>query len=219
MSPFLHPVAIFQIFSLSASLVAVLTALAAGAVYAGRAGERYSPLNHFISELGEVGVSRLARVFNAGFVLTGLLLAACCALLGYLIPGFLSKLAAAAGLGTGAALALVGVFPMNHLTPHVRAAMTYFRLGLVTVLLFSAAIALQAEPNPIIPRAAAWAGLPAVLAYAAFILYSAAAFRGSRTGGLEAAFAQRPRVWPLAVLEWLIFLTTLLWFAAIALRI
>ena len=34
--------------------------------------EPFSPLNHWISELGEVGVSRLAAVFNVGLVVGGI---------------------------------------------------------------------------------------------------------------------------------------------------
>ena len=43
--------------------------------YRGRDGERYSPLNHWISELGEPGVSRRAAIFNAGAVAGGTCLA------------------------------------------------------------------------------------------------------------------------------------------------
>ena len=42
--------------------------------YRGKRQETYSPFNHFISELGEVGVSRQAWVFNAGLIASGILL-------------------------------------------------------------------------------------------------------------------------------------------------
>ena len=46
----------------------VVTALA----YTGSKGQPYSPLNHWVSELGEVGVSELASVFNVGLIIGGL---------------------------------------------------------------------------------------------------------------------------------------------------
>ena len=49
------------------ALGSLLTALA----YHGRAGEAYSVLNHFVSELGEVGVAPLAWAFNTGLFLGG----------------------------------------------------------------------------------------------------------------------------------------------------
>ena len=42
--------------------------------YRGKEGEPYSILNHFISAIGEVGVSRLAPVFNASLIVGGLVL-------------------------------------------------------------------------------------------------------------------------------------------------
>ena len=59
---------------LLASGVIVLGALLSAVAYRGAVGEPYSPFNHFISELGQVGVSRLAAVFNAGLIVGGLLL-------------------------------------------------------------------------------------------------------------------------------------------------
>lgn len=208
-----------RLLGLSGGLVAAAGALIAGIAYTGAAGERYSPLNHFISELGELGVSRLAWVFNAALILAGLLLAACCVMMGLAIPGWLSKVAMAVGIAASIFLSLVGVFPMGNLKPHIFVAMTYFRLGLVTALLFTIAIAAQAPAAPMIPRGAAFASIPAVIAYAAFLIYGSVTSRGTRQSGLEATFANRPRLWTLSILEWLIFLTTVLWFSGIALAL
>lgn len=217
MSILLHPIALIQLFGLGGTLMAVLGVLVSAAAYTGTAGERYSPLNHFISELGEQGVSRLAWAFNLALMLTGVLLVPVCVLLGLQIQGVLSKLAMVAGIGAALSLALVGAYPMNNLTPHVRAARTFFRAGLAMALLFTLAIALQSEQAPAIPRGLAWAGVPAILAYGAFLVYGGVAFRTSEHGELEVAFTNRPRIWPMAVLEWMIFLTTVLWFSAVAL--
>ncbi len=55
----------------AATGVLVVGALIPALSYRGKAGEPYSFLNHFISELGERGVSALAPVFNASLVLGG----------------------------------------------------------------------------------------------------------------------------------------------------
>ena len=50
------------------SLTILVCSLIAASVYRGKEGERYSITRHFVSELGEAGVSRLAQVFNAGLI-------------------------------------------------------------------------------------------------------------------------------------------------------
>jgi len=60
MNEFITSSTFFQLFSLIGSTIAVLGAVITGLAYHGRQGERYSILNHYISELGETGVSRFA---------------------------------------------------------------------------------------------------------------------------------------------------------------
>jgi hypothetical membrane protein len=205
----------FQILSLAGALSAMLGSLAAGLAYRGRLGERYSPLNHFISELGEAGVSRLDWAFNLGLILCGLCLLPASVSLGLILPGVWSKLGMIAGIVTGASIALVGVFPMNKLTPHIRAAVTYFRLGLVMVTFFTLAIALQPTP-PVLSRWFCLAGLPAILAYSYFLLYSRISYAAPQNP-LASVETARPRVWRMAAAEWAIFITTVPWVLAIAL--
>ncbi len=49
-----------------------VSSLIAALVYSGTAGEGFSPLNHWVSELGEMSVSRLALLFNAGIFVGGI---------------------------------------------------------------------------------------------------------------------------------------------------
>ncbi|MEA3327062.1 MAG: DUF998 domain-containing protein, partial [Chloroflexota bacterium] len=155
----------FQLFGMVGSLVAVSGALISGLAYRGKQDEPFSPLNHYISELGEVGVSRLSWVFNLSLILTGLFLIPACISLGLMLLGILAKIAMAAGVVCAISLSFVGVFPMNQIEPHGFAAMTYFRAGLVMVLLFSLAIALQPAPPPVLSRWFGLAGLPAILSF------------------------------------------------------
>jgi len=204
----------FQILSLAGALGAILGSIIAGLAYRGQKGEAYSLFNHFISELGEVGVSRLAWVFNLGLILCGLCLIPAAVSLGLILPGVWAKLGMAAGIITAVSIGLVGVFPMNKRTPHIRAAVTYFRFGLLMILLFTAAIALQPEPV-VLPRLQWLAGVPAILAFSFFLIYSRIRYTVPENP-LSPAEIERPRFWGLAFAEWLLFLTTVPWFLAIA---
>jgi hypothetical membrane protein len=101
----------------------------AGIFYRGKDGESYSPLNHFISELGEMGVSRSAWVFNLGLMISGISLILGSLSLGLVCPGILAKIGMAVGIISSVGLFFLGVFPMNNIKPHTTAAMIYFRGG------------------------------------------------------------------------------------------
>ncbi len=192
--------------------------LAAGLAYRGAQGESYSILNHFISELGQIGVSRAAPVFNAGLVIAGVLFMPFCAGVSLRLRTVTGWAAFAAGVLASAACAGVGFFPMNTMGSHIFFAMWFFRLGLVTVLIYGAAILFQprASSGERLPRAAALASVPAVLAYSAFLFLSGMLTQGGPNPLDTGAFQKRPSVWPLAILEWLVFFTTILWFLATA---
>ena len=175
----------------------------------------YSPLNHFISELGEVGVSRLAWVFNLGLTLSGLSLIPACISLGLIIPGTLSKIGMVTGVITAVELALVGVYPMNNLKPHGRAAVTFFRGGLVMVLTFSLAIAFQPTNSLVMPRVFSLAGLPAISSFAAFLWMMHKSSKQETEDPLQPMDKERPKFWLMPTVEWCIFLTIVFWFLVI----
>lgn len=206
----------FIIFSIAGCFFAVAGSLVSGAAYRGKEGERYSPLNHFISELGEVGVSRRAWAFNIGLILSGLCLVLASLSLGLMINTILSKIAMWVGVLSALSLAMVGVFPMNKIKPHTIAAVTYFRSGLVMVILFSLAIGLQNSPEPVLSPWFFLAGLPPMMAFGGFLTLmgktSQAADEPLGTQGLV-----RPKVWKYAIVEWSIFAAVVLWFLLIAL--
>ena len=207
----------FKLFGLLGAGVALLGSVIAASAYRGKQEQRYSPINHFISELGEVGVSRLAPVFNLGLILSGLALLLASLSLGLALPGFLAKLGLVAGVVSAISLALVGVFPMNQIEPHGKAAVTYFRSGLAMVALFSLAIAFQPSASAIISRWFALAGLPAVLAFGSFLVLIGKAYQDGQEDPIGTEDVQRPRFWLLAAVEWSVFLTVLLWFGLITL--
>lgn len=208
----------FRGFSLAGTLFAVTGSLIAAIFYRGKNGEPYSIFNHFISELGEKDVSRAAWSFNVGLVLSGVCLLPACISLGLLIPGAWAKIGMAFGIVSAVSLALVGVFPMNNITPHTRAAITYFRAGLGMVIFFTLAILLQAEIPLVLPRVYSLAGMPAIISFSTFLIYSSVAFKKQDEIN-EGEEKPRPRFWGIAVSEWSIFLTTVPFFLLLALGI
>ena len=203
---------IFASIGLSAGLIGALVAALA---YRGKEGERYSPLNHFISELGEVGVSRLAWAFNLGLIITGLCLIPATISLGLMIGSVLSKIALVVGVVSAISLGLVGVFPMNRDKTHGFVAVTYFRTGLVMVILFSLAIGFQQGETLALSRWYALAGAPPILAFGFFLWLFGKTYKKSKEP-LATQDVQRPKIWTLAVLEWLIFVSMIVWFLVIA---
>jgi hypothetical membrane protein len=201
----------FHLFGVAGSILMLACVVAPMVAYTGKAGERYSPLNHFISELGEVGVSRLAGVFNIGLVTSGALYLPFALGLGVTLGGFWAAAGTVAGLVSAVALACIGFYPINNLAPHVTAAMLFFRSGLVTVLLFGIGIQLQRPRRHVVDRRANVAGLAALLDFMVWIELQpggSADLHGSLSRG-------RPQVWASALLEWSILVTMVGWFLTV----
>ncbi len=107
---------------------------------------------------------------------------------------------------------------MNNLAAHTIVALTYFRLGLVTVVLFGLAIQFQPKGRAALDKRANLASVLAAACYAGFIVYASLSPISAGASSLDATFRSgRPVIWPLAVLEWSVFFATVLWFAVIAL--
>lgn len=206
----------FIIFSIIGASAAVLGSLIAGIVYRGKEGEAYSPFNHFISELGETGISKFAWTFNIGLMISGVSLILGSVSLGLVLPGVMAKLGMAAGIISSVGLFFVGVYPMNKIKPHTTAAMTYFRGGLSMVILFTLAIALQSGETFVLPRAYSLAGLPAIFSFAGFLFMIQRAVKKSDDNLLSTKDVKRPKIWPIAILEWSIYVTIVLWFVLLS---
>lgn len=208
----------FKLAGAAGVLVVLIGALVAGIFYRGKDGERYSPLNHFISELGEEGVSAKAGWFNFSLIVSGLCLLIACISLGMILPGTLARIAGVIGALCAISLALVGLFPLNLYKQHAASAIAFFRAGLAMLILFTFVIITQLEGAVRIARAYGLAGLPGIAAFAYFL--ALAARRNKENKALEApAEKARPRVSRLSIAEWAVFLSMVLWFAVLALAL
>ena len=104
-------------------------------------------------------------------------------------------------------------FPMNNIKSHSTAAVTYFRAGLVMVFFFGLAIFFQPAGKAIIPQAANLLSLLAFLAYGAFLALPLVRRKEQKpTEPLDPQTEpERPRIWALPTLEWLVFFSTIAW--------
>ncbi len=204
---------ILRIFGFSGTGLVVLAVLCPSLAYRGKLGERYSMLNHFISELGELGVSRAAWLFNICLVLAGLVMLPYVVGLGIAFDSLLGWLGTAAGVIAVLGVAAVGIFPMNNIQAHTVAATTYFRAGMVMVFFFGLAIFFQPAGKETLPQEANVLSLLAFLTYGAFLTWPL--FRKKELPAAENLDQQpepeRPRIWALPALEWLVFFSTIAW--------
>jgi hypothetical protein len=209
----------YAYFGLAGCAIICLVSIVTGLSFSGRNGERYSVFNHFISELGELGVSTRAQVFNWGLIFSGIILIPFVLGLGVTLGGVWAVLGSIAGVVTAVACSCVGIFPVNNISGHAKAAMTYFRGGLLMVLFFSIAVMAQPAERVVISKWVALFGLLSVAAFAAFLILVRGRSVNERIADMldPAHTPQRPRFWALAAVEWSIFFSTLVWFLGVAL--
>lgn len=177
----------------------VMTALA----YTGSKGQPFSPLNHFVSELGELFVSDFAPVFNTGLIIGGVAFAVFMIGLASARVGRLRLVYGVLGVIAGVAGSLVGVFPMNYLDQHAAVALTFFNLGWIVVLL--ASIDFVRRPDPRFPGWLAIIGVATVVAFVAFLITLSGEADGLAHPDERLAF------WPLTTFEWLLVAGIMLW--------
>ena len=195
-----------------ASVAVILTGMVVTAVpYRGYSGEAYSPLNHFVSELGEVAASRLAWVFNLGIILGGLGLGSFLMLVSRELTGRYRSAFAVAATVAGVSGTLVGVYPMDYLTTHRVVSLAFFLSGWIVAAIFS--LWLLTGPKPRFSRLLlAPGGLVVALSLTFIGVYST-----YHPASPDARILDRPGVWTVPLLEWASLLSLLLWLACVAL--
>jgi hypothetical membrane protein len=211
----------FKYFGILASLITIIALVFPMPWYSGRNGERYSVLNHFVSELGEVGVSKAARVFNGGLILAGALFVPFIIGLGISMGNGWAKLGMVLGVWTAVSLILVGVFPMDKLEPHVRATLSFFNGGWLAIILFTLSVWTQPAGMQVLPRSMVWFGLLCTAVYSAFLLVGLRSPSDEKIADfLRPNLAkERPNVWLKPLIEWLVVILSILWYLSTALLI
>jgi hypothetical membrane protein len=190
-------------------------ALATALGYRGRAGERYSPFSHWISELGDEEISRRAGVFNRGAVVGGMCLSVLMASLATARRGRLAGAYGPIGTVAGVAGSLVGLFPMNRIVPHAITSVSFFNLSALAIAL--ASVDFARRPDERFGRVQAGFGVASTAAFLAFAVVASGAIRRQGLAALEAP-AVREEVSRLTTLEWASLLTIMAWILATSAR-
>ena len=210
----------FPWFGIAGGVIITLAVLITAFAYTDQHGVRYSPFNHYISELGYVHVSQGAWLFNGAMVITGVLFLVFCL-------GLWTLFALTAGVTPGHWPASAqpsfapawGFSRWTRLPYHLIVATWYFRSGLLTVLLFGVAFLTQAKDQHRIPKRAVLFSLLAALAYGAFLTLMNTGHPIDMSSLGITPIGTRPTFSLLPIVEWCIFITTELWFLGVALMV
>ncbi len=203
----------FPVWGISGTILLLAGCIIPSLGYKGRLGQRFSPLNHFISELGERNVSTYARVFNLSLVAAGLVFAMYMIQFGFFLGTVPALAAAAVGVFTALSCIMVGVFPMDTMKKHDDAAMCFFYGGLATILLFGLTSLLDARHR--LPMVFILFAVLVALAFMAFILIPV--LRPKTSVKLDLFGADRPGIWAMPLVEWLAMIGVVGWIAAVSL--
>jgi hypothetical membrane protein len=189
----------------------LLAALVTAIPYRGWAGEAYSPLNHFISELGELERSQLAPLFDAALVIGSVSLMLFLYLLSRRATGPARTGLAVAGLLAGLGGLLVGVFPMDTGALHRIVSGVFFLTSWLVAGVFT--LWLARTRSRILPR---WLLAPAVLAVVVDLVF-VVIYTTYRPAHPDAHIVIRDGVWIYPLLEWASLLSLLVWILCTAL--
>lgn len=197
---------VFSLFGTVGSVIGFLSSILPAAVYEGSEGQVYSIFNHFISELGELGVSELAWVFNVGLILAGLAFIPFMIGLGLHLENIIAKVAMVVGVFSSITIVFMGIYPMNYRGAHALAALSFFFSGLFMAGLWSLAIIFQREPR--IHRGLSLFGFISTACFVAFVSVG--------TTNLDPV-SERPDFWLLPTLEWAVYFSIIGYLLAVSL--
>ncbi|MHA1906315.1 MAG: DUF998 domain-containing protein [Candidatus Thorarchaeota archaeon] len=158
----------FPLWGILGSITGIVMILTPMIPYVGTEGESFSIFTHYVSQLGWIGVSEFAWMFNIGMIVTGLIFVPFMIGLGLYLENIVSKIAGIVGVYTSVSIFFVGVFPMNY-PEHGPAAMSFFLSGLVMSILWTLAILLPGQT--IVPKALSIGGFVNIFFFAAFLYW------------------------------------------------
>ncbi len=203
----------FPILGLAGIIITTLGCIIPAVAFRGRQSQRYSPLNHFISELGEKGVSRLASVFNSSLVIGGIMNALFMIQFNRFINTRAAYISIAFGVFSSLAVSAVGLFPMNSMFSHMIAASSFFYGGMMTMIMF--AVTGLTDPLNRIPAALIILAFIVTVIFLIFIIVLNVSVK--KSGILDTTvITSRPSVWIHPILEWSVMLGIDIWIVAVS---
>lgn len=156
-------------------------------------------------------VSVLARLLNVCLFLSGIFFTFFMVGFGRYFGTFPAVLAAAAGVYSSLACYAVGLFPMNRMSWHMVSAMSFFYGGLLTIVLFAVTAAF--DPQKRLPNVFIVFAIVETLVFAAFLLLPRL---GGKVFSLDPSVSERPKLWMLPILEWLVMVGIAGWILSVS---
>ncbi len=182
--------------------------------FTGAYGESFSPLNHNISELGEVKISGLAWVFNNSLIVGGLSLILFMLGLSLSLRHWPVYLISLTGMAAICGMILIGLTPMKAGETsglHIHAARLFFYGGMSATLIYSLYVGLDRRSE--FPKWTAIVSLLSMASFWAFIYLPAILEPGFQVEDylIRMRGAGRPDLFLPSLLEWLVMFCSLLW--------
>ena len=203
----------FSLFGIIGAIIICGGCLITAIGYRGPSGQLYSLFTHFISELGGVGESELAIVFNVSIIVGALMFGIFIAGLWFYFTSIWGRIGTILGVFSSINGALVGVFPYDvAIIPHGLTAMGFFYGGMFTVIFYT--IAIFVEKNTQLPKYLAYFGIIGAVIFFIFN-FSLTGFADMFSGEIPEVFSIedfRPEgYWDIATFEWLALLSVVFW--------
>jgi len=170
------------------------------------AGESYSMLNHFISELGHTKRSEYFWVFNSGLIFGGAFLTIFALGIRLGFTGKFRDTISVMAFISALSSALVGVFPVDDFENHVTVALSFFGTGLITIVMVTTLTFVGKTPD--LPKSSMIPGVFTAIAFLAFLLSPTDLFRSWLE---DPANFVRPAIWLKPIIEWVCFFGMLGW--------
>ncbi|BDS13540.1 DUF998 domain-containing protein [Aureispira anguillae] len=187
--------------------------LIAAIPYQGQQGEAYSIFNHFISELGSTRFSINHFIYNNGIIISSLGFAIFTLGLATYSASKTNKIAVVMGVCSSVLCVGVGLVPEDHRIPHLVLAVSFFSLMALSTTLFSWSI--WKENNHPFPRHTAIHGFLIPFVFVLFMSMPKELMAVKREAG---PLFDRPEIWWLPFLEWMIFLTLTSWILVVSVK-
>lgn len=195
-----------------ATCVVLYTVIIIAAIpYVGQQGESYSIFNHFISELGSTKFSGQHFIYNNGIILSSLGFGLFTLGLAQYADTKTSRMAVRLGVISSMLCVGVGLVPEDNRVPHLILALGFFSLMALSTAVFSWSIWKEDE-NPF-PKFTAIHGFATPVAFVLFMSMPKSLLAVKRSAG---PLFNRPEIWWLPFLEWVIFITLTSWILVVS---
>ncbi len=201
----------FAWYGLGACVIELVGTLSSIRGFSGMKQERYSLLNHFISELGDPRFAKHKTRFAISLITCGILLVPFVVGLGLRFDSLIGNLLVGFGLFSAVSCSLVGFVPEDKVKAHFIVAGGFFIGLMLLMLLFAITIILQ--PMPAFPPWVIGASFVAFAFILTFLIHTITLpkWELDRTNEPWAWENGRPRFWLNPFLEWCAFFAMMGW--------